>query len=240
MTNIVIIVQARMGSTRFPGKMQAELCGHPLMEWVLRRCQASKLATGTVLATTDLAEDDLLCTIAEPLGVPVFRGSSADVLDRYVQAASLHDADVVVRICGDRPLVAPEVIDQAIDFFRSEQPDLAFNHVARDGLHWPRGFGAEILSNDLLQWLGTHTTEQPHREHVTLYAWDHANDYRIVSTPCPKDIDPGYAGVALDVDYPAHLDKLREICEGCEVSVSAAEVMQRWRRSRFAGQVDVA
>ena len=80
---IIAIVQARMGSSRFPGKMMAELCGRPLMEWVLRRCAAANSLDGVVLATTDLEQDDILAATAADLDLPAYRGSSADVLGRY-------------------------------------------------------------------------------------------------------------------------------------------------------------
>ena len=229
-----------MGSQRFPGKMMAPLNGIPLIDWVLRRCRASGTAAEVVLATTDLEQDDALAAAADKLDVPVFRGSSSDVLGRYAQAAALHDADIVVRICADRPLVAPEIIDQAVTFYQQQRPDLAFNHVSRPGANWPRGFGAEVVSGELMAWLHANATAADHREHVTLYLWDMEKDYRIVPAPLPPELDPGYPGVALDVDLPAHLDKLHAICAGLEPDASAARIMAAWRVSRFAGQVDVA
>ena len=237
---VVVIIQARMGSQRFPGKMMARLNGVPLIDWVLRRCHAAQTADEVVLATTDLDQDTVLAEAAVNLGIPVYRGSSADVLGRYAEAAARHPADIVVRICADRPLVAPEVIDQAVTHYRRQHLDLAFNHIARPGANWPRGFGAEVLSRDLLNWLHDHALTQQHREHVTLYVWDHADRYRISPAPCPAALDPGYAGVALDVDLPEHLEKLNEICVGLRPEAAAADILAAWRCSRFAGQVDVA
>jgi len=233
------IVQARMGSSRFPGKMMAELCGIPLMEWVLRRSAAANSFDGVVLATTNLEQDDILTTVADNIGVLTYRGSAEDVLGRFVEAAKTHAADVVVRICADRPLVAPEVIDQAVSAFLDNGSDLTFNHIADPGQNWPRGFGVEVLTADHLFWLDRNAVSQAHREHVTLYLWDHRTTCTIVPTPCPEELDPGYPGVALDVDHLADLRKLREICAGLDQTCSAASVMEAWRASRFAGTVDV-
>ena len=134
---------------------------------------AGKLIDEVVLATTNLPRDDVLAEMAERLGASVFRGDEADVLARYARAAEQAKADTVVRVCADRPLVDPDVVDLAVETFGKGGCDLAFNHIADLGENWPRGFGAEVLGADLLHWMDRNTTEQPHREHVTLYVWDH-------------------------------------------------------------------
>jgi len=231
---VVAIIQARMGSQRFPGKMMEPLEGEPLMAWVLRRCLRAQRLDGVVLATTKHERDDVLCAQAEHLGVPVYRGSEADVLARYDEAAAEAQADIVVRICADRPLVAPEVVDLAVKTFQDQRPDLAYNHISGGGQRWPRGFGAEVLSRELLHWLAVNTTQQAHREHVTLYVWDRREDYDLLAVPCPDDIDPGEPDIALDVDHPADLERLREICAGCDIASPAGAIMARWRQWRAA------
>jgi spore coat polysaccharide biosynthesis protein SpsF len=227
----LIVVQARMGSKRFPGKTLATLNGRPVLEWVLRRCLAAHSTVTTILATTDQPEDDPLIPIARALGADVFRGSPTDVLGRFSAAIQCHPADVVVRVCADRPLVAPELIDAAVATYLEKKPDLAFNHVAAPGFNWPRGFGAEVLSSDLLRWLDRNTTSKPHREHVTLYLWDHQDRYAITSPSCPADLDPGFPGLALDVDHAEDLDRLRDLCFGLDVTAPANRIMARWRSS---------
>lgn len=230
----VAIVQARMGSQRFPGKMMADLAGRPLIDWVLRRSARAGKIDEVVLATTDLAQDDVLEEAALEAGVPVYRGSSADVLGRYAAAARRHAAEVVVRICADRPLVDAEILDLAVQTFRDLSPDLAFNHISDNGVNWPRGFGAEVLSAEQLYWLADNTTEQQHREHVTLYLWQHRPEYRIVPAPCPPELDPGEPDVLFDVDRPEDLDKLRALCAGLDHSARAADIISRWRQMKGA------
>ncbi|MBM3506232.1 MAG: hypothetical protein FJX64_00590 [Alphaproteobacteria bacterium] len=229
---VVAIVQARMGSQRFPGKMMALLEGHPLIEWVLRRSLAAQKLDEVVLATTNKSEDEVLAEQARGLDVPVFRGSAENVLGRYSEAAREHRADIVVRICADRPLVAPEVVDAAIEAYSDQHPDIAFNHISWDGQNWPRGFGAEVVSRERLDWLDRNTTEQRHREHVTLYLHEHSDRFRLLAPKCPRNLDPGQPDVALDVDLPQHLDELRTICKKATFAITAAEVMAA--RARLA------
>jgi spore coat polysaccharide biosynthesis protein SpsF len=226
---IIAIVQARMGSQRFPGKMMADLNGRPLIDWVLRRTARSQLVTETVLATTVLAEDDQLVEVAEAAGIPVVRGSSPDVLGRYALAAKSHSADTVVRICADRPLVDPAVVDSAVRAFGQQATDLAFNHISEGVENWPRGFGAEVLSANLLYWLAENVTDFHHREHVTLYLWQHRNDYRIQAAPCPEKLNPGFANLLFDVDQSKDLDKLRLICNEMDQSATAENIVKSWQ-----------
>src|SRR5690348_14470818 len=113
----VAIVQARMNSQRLPGKMMQNLEGAPIMEWVLHRTARARLLDGVVLATTEQAADDPLVEVGQRLGVGIFRGDENDVLGRFARAAEISKAETVVRICADRPLVDPDVIDLAIRAF---------------------------------------------------------------------------------------------------------------------------
>lgn len=228
----VAIVQARMGSQRFPGKMMALLRGRPLIEWVLHRSRGASRLDEVVLATTTKPEDDVLVAEAKRLGIATFRGSVDDVLARYGAAARVHRADVVVRICADRPLVAPEAIDAVVKAFYDGRPDIAFNHISWLGQNWPRGFGAEVLSYERLEWLDRTATAPPHREHVTLYLHEHADAFRLATPACPPELDTGKPDVALDVDLPAHLSRLREVCADLDIDSTAAELMAAWARTR--------
>src|ERR1700722_9037153 len=121
--NIVAIIQARMGSTRLPGKAFLDICGEPMLARVMSRCQRAKRLTSTVVATTTQPADDLLQDLSVSRGWPFYRGSENNVLDRYYQAAKQHNADIVVRITSDCPLIDPEVIDFTIDEFLRLQRD---------------------------------------------------------------------------------------------------------------------
>src|SRR5512134_3241120 len=111
---VLVVIQARTGSTRLPGKVLADLGGLPVLEWVVRACRAAQAADGVVVATTTEAADDAVADLAASLGVDVVRGSEGDVLARYVQAVDEHPCDAVVRITSDCPFTDPAVIDAVI------------------------------------------------------------------------------------------------------------------------------
>jgi spore coat polysaccharide biosynthesis protein SpsF len=230
----VAIVQARMGSSRFPGKSMELLEGAPVLEWVLRRSAQAELIDDVVLATTQNKGDDILVGLADRLGIRVFRGSEDDVLGRYAGAAELSRATVVVRICADRPLVDPKVIDMAVGTYRSELPDLAFNHISEGTERWPRGFGAEVLSASFLHWMNENANSAQDREHVTYYAWQHRDRYRIVPAKCPAALDPGMSDLKFDLDGPDDLKRLRVLCAGAGSEISAETLLARWRAARAA------
>jgi len=168
MSKTVALVQARMGSTRFPGKMLAQLGGHPLLEWVLLRMRRARMIDEVVLATTTLGRDDELVALAQKLGIEVFLGSENDVLGRLSAAAVQCGADIVVRVCADNPFIDPDEIDRLVAHFKSNACDYACNNQDRLGNRYADGFGAEILSNFLLQQIAQTATDARHREHVTL------------------------------------------------------------------------
>lgn len=221
----VAIVQARMGSTRFPGKMLAPLAGRPLIEWVLRRVQSARLLDAVVLATTDLPRDRPLVDLAHGLGLATYTGSEADVLGRFARAAAQHHADVVVRVCADNPFVDGAEIDRLLAFFAVQDVDYACNHLDRLGSRYADGFGAEVLGAPLLARLAAECTDPRHREHVTLALWDNAAAYRLAAVPAPAAL--AFPELRFDVDRPEHLAELASLCEraGLDFSSSAAEVV---------------
>src|SRR5688500_8743591 len=145
---VVAVVQARAGSTRLPGKVLMELAGRPMLAQILRRVAAASRVDEVVLATSDLERDDPVAAVAEAEGVAVFRGSEEDVLARFVGAARSADADVVMRITGDCPLIAPEVIDAVVARLVDEGADYASNVLRRT---FPKGLDAEALTMDALE-----------------------------------------------------------------------------------------
>lgn len=234
MARTIAIVQARMSSERLPGKMMELLEGAPLIEWVLTRLKLAERLDDIVLATTDNIGDEVLVGVAGKVGVPVFRGSETDVLDRYARAANEYRAHTVVRICADRPLVDPDCVDMAIDHFFSAKPDLAFNHISEANEHWPRGFGAEVLSAELLHWMDVKVVDFGQREHVTQHAWHNRDYFSIAPAPCPTNLDPGFADLRFDVDLLEDLDRLRSLCVGASMTITAGEVLARWRKAQAA------
>jgi spore coat polysaccharide biosynthesis protein SpsF len=231
----VALVQARMGSSRLPGKMMMDLCGYPVLHWVLYRVKQAQRLDEVVLATTERKQDDPLTELAQSLKVRVFRGSEADVLGRFRDAAREFKADVVVRVCADNPLIAPEEIDRLVDLYRSllnqgADPDrlYAFNHLPRLGNRYADGLGAEIFSQKLLHNLAHLAVAPPHREHVTTYLWEHAADYDIHAVPAPPEV--AYPEVKLDVDTPEDLERLRILGAHLSLKSSARDIVLAYRK----------
>jgi len=220
----VAVVQARFGSKRFAGKMLAHLGGRPLLEWVLRRVTLAARLDDTVLATTTHPRDDALAELAVEFGTKVFRGDETDVLDRFIGAANLSEADWIVRVCADNPFVDPVELDRLIDFFAASNVDYACNHLDRLGSRYADGFGAEILGAELLRKLAAQAVDGGHREHVTAYLWDHAKTYRMAAVPAPPEL--AYPWLKFDVDLPADLVRLEKlVAAGAGIDSTAAQVV---------------
>ncbi len=227
------LVQARMGSTRLPGKMMMDLCGYPVLHWVLYRLKRATGLAGIVLATTDLERDEPLAELALGLGIQVFRGSETDVLGRFMAAARRFGADPVVRVCADNPMIAPEEIDRLIAFYLASleqggDPErlYAFNHIPALGNRYPDGLGAEIFSQSLLEHLADRTASPYDREHVTHYLWEYPENYDILPVPAPSEI--AYPEVKLDVDTPEDLRRLRLLCNRLSLRSSSLETVRAY------------
>jgi spore coat polysaccharide biosynthesis protein SpsF len=162
---VAAIVQARMGSTRLPGKVLRELGHRSVLAQVVRRLGACHGIDRVVIATTEREDDDAITAEAARLAVDCFRGSEQDVLARYAGAAAASRADAIVRITADCPLIDPEVVDAVIDRLRAAGCDYASNTIRRT---FPRGLDAEALTRPALERLDALAAGPgPGREHVT-------------------------------------------------------------------------
>lgn len=162
----IAVVQARMDSTRFPGKVMHKVQGVPVIDLLLKRLSKSKKINEIILATTTNQIDDKLAIHVEKLGFNVFRGNENDVLDRYYHSAIQLDAGTIVRITGDCPLVDASLVDQLIDTFRKSNSDYVSN------IHpptYPDGLDIEVFSFAALKQAWHEAKDKYHREHVTPY-----------------------------------------------------------------------
>lgn len=163
MSGRLAVVQARMGSGRLPGKVLAELAGVTMLGRVLERLQQCRRLDAIVVATPSGSADDGLTAVAARHGVAVVRGPTDDVLARYLLAARAAQADVVVRVTADCPLIDPDVVDQVVDAL-DPRVDYASNTHART---FPRGLDVEALHRDTLERLARLAVTPATREHVT-------------------------------------------------------------------------
>jgi spore coat polysaccharide biosynthesis protein SpsF len=182
--NIVAVVQARMGSTRLPGKVLKELGGESVLARVVERLRRSRSISEVVIATSLSPDDEAVVREAERLRVAIFRGSESDVLDRYFQAARAFHVEAVVRITSDCPLIDAEVTDNTVRAFLNEQPDYASNALERT---YPRGLDTEVMSVDALT-RAWRTAKQPYeREHVTPFMYEHPELFKVLSVTNDAD-----------------------------------------------------
>jgi len=209
MNRCVGIVQARMGSTRLPGKVLADIGGAPLLERLLRRLERCERLDGVVVATSVNPADDPVETLGRRLGFGVHRGDEADVLGRVLGAAEAAGADVVVRITGDCPLIDPGVVDECIALREKTGCDYASNVNVRT---YPDGLDTEVIHIDALRRTETEAHHPELREHVTPYI-------RGVSPDLPSgDFDrrdltypSDFGHIRWTVDRAGDLERVREI-----------------------------
>ena len=166
---VVAIIQARMGSTRLPGKVLMDLAGEPMLARVVSRCRRVALLTDVVVAATTQPADDAIARLCAERGWPCFRGSEDDVLDRYYRAALEHKADVVVRITSDCPLIDPAVVDLVVREFIRRQPEVAYASNVVPSRTFPRGLDTEVMQFAALERAWKEDNNPAWREHVTPY-----------------------------------------------------------------------
>jgi len=173
--NVVAIIQARLGSTRFPKKIFSNLSNKPLIWHVIERLKYSQKIDQIILATTNTKTDDELATWAEKEGVLLYRGSENNVLERYYSAAKLFSADIIVRITADDPFKDPKIIDKVIDKLIDEKLDFAYNNNPPT---FPEGLDTEVFTFDALESAYFKSKDDYEREHVTQYFYRNKADFK--------------------------------------------------------------
>jgi len=201
----VAIVQARMGSVRFPGKVLQPVCGTPLIGLLLERLGRSRHIDQIVLATSEDARNEPLASYVTGLGVTVFRGSEKNVLDRYYRAARSVAADVVIRITGDCPLIDPQLVDTVIEKFRASGADYVSNTSPPT---YPDGLDTEVFRFSALETAWKQASTDFQKEHVTPFLRESPQFTKLTITH-----DTDVSTERWTVDEPADLDPVRRVFE---------------------------
>ena len=199
------IIQARMNSARLPGKVLAELCGRTVLEHIIGRLRHVRRIGKIVVATSRLEQDDPIAQASSKAGVPCFRGSLEDVLDRFLQAAEEHGMNHVIRVTGDNPVIDPELVKSLVQFYEEKKLDYA---SAKDPQSFPPGTACEIVSLDTLRRVASLTSAEEDREHVTWYIVQHPEQFRVAFLPAPER---GRPFIRLALDEERDLRVLREV-----------------------------
>jgi spore coat polysaccharide biosynthesis protein SpsF (cytidylyltransferase family) len=202
--SVLAVVQARVGSTRLPGKVLADLGGAPLLQRVIERARRSRRLDQVVVATTALSADDPVAALAASLGAPCVRGSEDDVLSRYRDAAERWPAERIVRITADCPLLDAAVVDQVVAAADDPDCDYASNITPPT---YPDGLDVEVVRRDALLRAAREATLRSEREHVTLHIRNHPGRYRIRNVIQ----SPDRSNLRWTVDEPADLDFARAV-----------------------------
>jgi spore coat polysaccharide biosynthesis protein SpsF len=200
----VAIIQARMGSTRLPGKILNELASRPVLHHVIHRVIGSKSFDEVVVATTDRNIDDIVEVQAGVAGATVVRGDEDDVLSRFGLAAEQSNADVIMRITADCPLIEPHVLARMVERYRKGGVDLVSNCLRRT---FPRGLDAELFSRKALDIMLHEAHSVAQREHVTPFLYSNPDRFRIVSHEHHEDL----SNYRLTLDTPEDLELLERI-----------------------------
>lgn len=201
--NVIGIIQARMGSKRLPDKSMLPLAGKPLIYRFIERVKRAELLNEIVLATTEKPEDDCLIDVAKELGIKTYRGAENDLVDRIYKCALHYNADIIVRLCADNPLIESEEIDRIIKhyLFSSVYGYMFSNtHNIQDN-GYPDGLGAEVYDFKLFKKMFETVKDPIIREHPHKN-FDNGEDfgYGLVKTiPCPEHLQ-GYSNLKLDVN----------------------------------------
>ncbi len=180
MSKTDVIIQARMGSTRFPGKVLKKIYNKTILEHVISRVQTAENINDIIIATTIKKEDDRIVDICQNNNIKFYRGSEEDVLSRYYHTAKENKSDIIVRITSDCPLIDKEVMENMIEFYIKNNYDFVTN-AGPDASYrtFPRGLDVEIFSYDTLEKAHLKSRVPSEREHVTLYFYDHPDEYNI-------------------------------------------------------------
>jgi spore coat polysaccharide biosynthesis protein SpsF len=173
--SIHLIIQARMNSSRLPGKVLKTVLGKTLLEYQIERLTRVNKADKIIIATTVNPIDDAIVHLCDRLLIPIYRASESDVLSRYAGAAQQFDSQTIVRITSDCPLIDPTLIERVITFYQQN----SFDYVSTDETAYPRGMDVEIFSRELLELADKTALKSNEREHVTPYFYQNPDRFSI-------------------------------------------------------------
>ncbi len=210
-TKVVIVVQARMSSTRLPGKILKPILGKSLLSRMIERLQMIRHTATIVIATSDAEQDDIIETEATAIGVPCFRGSLNNCLDRHYQAGKKYDADVVIKIPSDCPLIDPRIIDLVLDYYFEHEGEYDFVNNLHPAT-WPDGNDVEIMTMACIEKAWKEASRPLELEHTTPYIWENPDKFRIANIAWPSGLDYSMSH-RFTIDYPEDYEFINRVFE---------------------------
>jgi len=180
-----IILQARLGSKRLPGKVLKKINGKTILEYTIERLKKTRLSKNIIVATTKREEDQKILRMAKKMNCYIFAGSTNNVLNRYYKAASYYDVKNIVRVCSDSPLIDPKIINKVYLFYLKNNYDYVSNKIVPS---YPIGMGVEILNFQSLEKANKLTKNSYDKEHVTAYIYKNPKKFKIKNVGLKKKI----------------------------------------------------
>lgn len=205
---IVATIEARMGSSRLPGKVLKKFGDRASLELMIERIKKSKLLNEVVIATTTSAQDDKIVELAERISCKYFRGSENDVLDRVLMAAQSVGADIIVELTGDCPFLDGELIDEAVQAYLDKKVDYFYNRLT-PGL--PDGFDVQVFSYKKLEEISLLTNDPIDRVHVSCYFYNNPDKYLCGGIEVDKSSLMFWPDLGLTLDQIEDFEFLSEI-----------------------------
>lgn len=205
---IAAIIQARMSSTRLPEKIMLKACDKTMLEHMVYRISHSKKIDKILIATTTNPKDDVIQNFCIEKKIDYFRGSENDVLSRYKHACDYVNADIVVRICSDEPLIDPKVIDDVISVYQKNDYDYV-NNLVPFPRTYPDGMSVEVFSSAILNESFLEAKKPSEREHVTFFMWKQPERYKIYKLDYKKDLSK----FRLNLDYQEDYQLIKSVFE---------------------------
>lgn len=209
----IAVIQARMGSTRLPGKVMLSLDCTPVIQHIIRRTISASSIDAAVVATTEKDRDNIIASYASEEGAQIFRGDEKDVLGRMYQAAGRHSADAVVRVTADNPLLAPDAIDSAVRKLKNGDAEYVSNKVDRS---FPSGLDVEVFTYDSFNKIEKKAEGSHYREHVTPYYFD-SGEFKIANLTSDEVFDEPFmqnrTDLRLTLDNPCDYELFKMVYE---------------------------
>jgi spore coat polysaccharide biosynthesis protein SpsF len=208
MMKVAAIIEARMTSSRLPGKIMLPVLGKPTLELLIERLKRATLLDSIIVATTTNTTDDAVEDLTRRLHIGCFRGSEEDVLDRVLRAAHAHNVDIIVEITGDCPLIEPLVVDKVIDTYLKNSCDYVSNTLKET---YPNGLDTQVFSTAVLDRVASLTDDPADHEHVSLYIYEHPETFTLLNVE--SDLPEKYWGARLTLDTQEDYVLIRAIYE---------------------------
>lgn len=201
---MIVIIQARMGSTRLPGKVLMPLGDSCILDYVVQRCSKINRVDHIIVATSNLQQDDPLAAWCKEHQVTCYRGSETDVLARYYECAREYEPDYVIRVTSDCPFVDYNLANESVQLMLQQPADIIVNKQQEK---LTRGLAIELFTFATLQWMYEYTTAERHREHVTYYAYEHSERFKYSMLDLPSKLL--HPELRLTVDTPEDYEVCR-------------------------------